>query len=45
MYAELAFLQLFVREEETELPQPVSEDVELGRKQKHLLQELGVCVF
>ena len=44
MYAELAFLQLFIREEEIELPQPVREDVELGRKQKHLLQELEVCV-
>jgi hypothetical protein len=44
MYAELAFLQLFVREEEIELPQPVSEDVELERKQKLLLQELEVCV-
>ena len=43
MYAELAFLQLFVREEEIEFPQPVK-DVELGRKQKHLLQELEVCV-
>ena len=41
MYAELAF---FVWEEEIELPQPVKEDVEIGRKQKHLLQELEVCV-
>ena len=31
MYAELVF-QLFIREEEIELPQPVRKDVELGRK-------------
>ena len=44
MYAELAFLQLFIREEEIELTQRVRDDVELGRKQKHLVQELEVCV-
>ena len=44
MYAELAFLQLFVKEE-IDLPQIVNADKELNRKEKTELAELEVCLF
>ena len=44
MYAELAFLQLFVNEE-IELAQIINADKELNRKEKALLAELEVCLI